>query len=312
MAGKKISLMTAAGSLTGAELIEVVQGGATRRSTVSAMGLGATSAVDPTNLTATIGNLVRKEGFLYGGYTAYSIIDEFGNFSSSSSVGGNARTATPASTSWLQRIPSRTTSFFTTSSGSGTGVLNMAALQNSGTGQAAQYRRPSGIAMTGGWVSSGRFGYTFVSGPHLNARFFYGYNLPTGVDPALGALESTWRNQQNVIGIGKDDLDTNVFFITNDNVGSVTKVDTGLSYASLANKLIRLSMFSSYTQNLIRQELYVYDTGQNVVNQFTTDLPLPDQDLRWCCAWNEGYHVTANNANTEVNYPNHFWLNQSI
>jgi hypothetical protein len=260
---------------------------------------------DPADIVNTLSVLPWAFGKSIHGIDAKAVVGpDLGNFSSGGSFLTSSASGTPGSTSYLQRSPRREANWFTAPAGSGSGNGSSVYRQVSPVGC---WRRPSGVELPGGAVSLTRFGYYAPGGTvPVRNRFFCGYTSNSGLN--IGLVDGTFDAMPNVWGVGKDDLDTNIQFITNDAAGNITKVDTGIAYseAGAANKLLYLYCYTAWQSDLVRLILLLKDTGVSVSQDFTTNLSARDTDMMFHYSMNEGFHVNANNVQTNTCILDHF------
>lgn len=286
MANKKISELPAAGALTGAELVPLVQSAVTSRTTMQAILnlVSANLTPSPTSISSTISRIVPSFGRTVAGFTVSNSVAVYGGFQDGASLGTSYSFAAPAGATELLRSGRRTANTFSTGGGGG-GATSSPYYQ---TTAYDNYRRLSGHNYTAdGMYVSCRFGYEHAA---VNwPRFFMGLTQ-NQVSLAIGANTGAFNILQNLIGVGKDDLDTNIQVITNDGAGSITKTDTGINYQSAINHLLQMSLFSAWDQDLVRVELLDVETGVLFGVNLTTNLPAADTNIGFHYTLSEGFH----------------------
>ena len=230
MADLKISQLPAAGVLTGAELIELVQAGANVQSNVT----NVIAAVVPQIVTAaTVNGTFASQSWalaIQGGNFSSAINPPIGpgnqgNIQTFTGFGGGSNTdhgGVPSASTWYG-----TTDFL---------LLNTAAIVNdskdasfavgaSGHGALAMYRK-----LSGGMALAG-FTVIFIGGFDTFRSDQTAFIGLVGTQGGLGgaAIPSA---QVNSVGFGKDQGDANLQFMVNNGSGSATKTDTGLVFGS--------------------------------------------------------------------------------
>jgi hypothetical protein len=303
MATKTIDALNSATTLTGAEELPVWQSGGTVKTTAQAIAALASGAVfDPADILGTYQYLNQIGGHIGGGH-AGDVVQLFGDFSDGNTFLQNADVGAGNSANLLQRIGRREGSFYTAGSGGGAGAGNIVFRQTNAT---SLFRRPSGTpASPGGLFSFTRLGFRFPATAVTSHRFLCGFVPSNSLD--IGAADGTFAALVNVMGIGKDDVDLNVFFIVNDASGAITKVDTGITFASLAGQLLEVFIYSDFAADSVKIILRNVDADTSVAHEFITQLPAADTGLYWANLWNEGYHVTVNNVQTAVSLAKTLW-----
>ena len=139
---------------------------------------------------------------------------------------------------------------------------------------------PSYGAYLSQWGFSSNIPAQFKAG----ARYFNGL-APTSTLTITGTYDSL----QNIFGLGKDDADTVLSWVHNDNAGNITKVPiSGLNYASLLDNVYNLivgvnldgscsgAVFNALTGELIDR----YSA--------TSNIPITSVSLGWQCVLGNG------------------------
>jgi len=136
----------------------------------------------------------------------------------------------------------------------------------------------SGTAtLAGGFTATLRLSFNACS--NADARAFFGVNDATGamagtVEPSAGTV--------NTLGFGKDSGDTNLQWMHNDGTGVCTKVDIGITLASLQGQMVELEINQPRAGNPTLT-LTVLDTGTAYTLTPTTNIPDQDAGLKF---WN--------------------------
>lgn len=257
MADLKISQLPAATAITGAELVELVQSGNNVKSTVSALAT-------PPSPAALIG------GFGPGSPNW--------NICVATGRGGGFVTFGPIPASWVtdssQLLSAPTVSGATlfaavgcVSSQTGGGINQGMALypnQNASRG----YRKATNSRVAGfdsNWVFSWstKGGATNVA----DQTAFIGWG------PGVGTMGNTVIPSAltDIVGFGKDQGDTNLQFMVNNNAGTATKTDTGIPFTSLANHILQVRLFCDAAGALISATFTDLETGGATVTYTVPD-----------------------------------------
>jgi hypothetical protein len=263
---EKISQLPTASTLTGTELAEVVQGGANKQVPLSALGplLG---------LPITLASIMAKQSWGYAiasnpGFACFWI-------SSFNSQGGSVTANNPApASSWLL---------------SNANITNTSsALNNSEAGfmtaftPASFFQSISSSAFGGGYEVGLLMGFQLTK---ASQRAFFGvctFNLSpllSNRDPSVAL---------NTAGFGKDSGDTNLFFMHNGPSGVASKIDLGISFASIQGKLLRARVIAPPGGASVSYELTILDTGVVFSGMVTTNLPAQDVALNPVATTNTG------------------------
>jgi hypothetical protein len=145
------------------------------------------------------------------------------------------------------------------------------------------YRDISGNTRGDGFFLWCRFALSTVKS---DQRLFIGM-YPSSGAATIGA--SGVNAQTNVVGLGKEDSDTNLFFIHNDGSGNCTKVDLGVALTTLTNDLIDLYMYCEPSGANVRYAVYNRQDGTLIGSgAVSTDLPAADQGLTFQFIVNNG------------------------
>lgn len=150
--------------------------------------------------------------------------------------------------------------------------------------QSAEYRFVDGSASvyratTGGGPG---FEWRFLTGlatTKTDMRMFFGLTAATGA-PTATADPSTFVN---CLGFGKDQADTNLQFMHNDGSGTCTKVNLGVSPATLAGRLLDMRIKAA-VDGTVTYDLWDIDTNTHYAGSVSTDLPAVDTRL-YARAW---------------------------
>lgn len=189
--------------------------------------------------------------------------DSLGDYNDGSTSLGGATAGVGTAATLLDRLSHREGSV-----GGGTGA-NFAFKQLFNPGI---FRRPSGTAYAGSHKCTMRGGFP-TAGQHADSRLFVGLvNSVGGVVVDIGNGANTLNNLINMVGIVKDDADANLFFAQNDASGTIDKVDTGITYASIINHLLRISIELLWGSDAIIVTIEDLDNGAAATHTFTTGL----------------------------------------
>jgi hypothetical protein len=147
---------------------------------------------------------------------------------------------------------------------------NTAGFRWSATANLGVYRNYTTNPSVGGCLLRMRVSYTTTL---ATAKHFYGLNsinslinFGSGADPSASA---------NLIGVGKDEADTNLFFMHNDGSGTATKVDLGISASSLSGGVFDLYIQLARNGNA-KIVLHDLESGNAYSTEVTTNLPAND------------------------------------
>lgn len=130
------------------------------------------------------------------------------------------------------------------------------------------------------WIIWQRFG--FGNTGKTDGRFFQGVASNADLN-VTAALPSTFFN---IAGIGKDDSDTNIQFMYNDNAGVATKVDTGFVYATSMTTIFDL--FVSFDGTNVAVRLIDLINGADVIDTQNSNIPAIDTRLNLQGVWGGG------------------------
>lgn len=250
-----VSEFPAATALTGAELVPIVQGGITSRSTVAAFALLA----PPPSQRFT------RTWFAYAGSTTLGNNVSAGNTSS-----GAGTISAPAVAPGTSRFAGSRRVRSTTAASANVQAANNQTGTTDGT-----YRAISSVANGAGFDMEMYFGWHAVTAAQ---RAWAGMNdavaLSSGVDP------STYTN---CLMFAKDVADANLQFMYNDGSGTCTKVDTGVVFTTLIDKLLRLRIHAPAGGTTVTVELVNAETGVTIYSGVTgtTNIPAADVLLFW-------------------------------
>lgn len=237
---QKISQLNAATPLTGAELMELVQGGVNVQTTAGA-------------LTGSLANQFSLAGNPNGGALSASLANQFAwvtlfpNVPAGGTFNGSTNTGTSLAWSFVGTMSAQSLN----GSGSNLAASVQLGIQTSSAvanGSCDLYStifnatNPSYIALVR-LASNGLpiAGFTMtlyfvLTTTIANEQIFMGFV------PGLGAIAGTTTpsNLTNMIGLGRDSTDVNLQFMINNGSGSAAKTDLGVTHSSLINQLLRL------------------------------------------------------------------------
>lgn len=117
------------------------------------------------------------------------------------------------------------------------------------------------------------FSYQFVGGIESlmsdgTSCFYIGMQSATGVPANADPSGLT-----NFVGLAADTADANAQFMHNDAAGTATKINVGITKASLVGKLLVFSMFCPVGGGEVEFRLYVVDDDVEYNATATTDIP---------------------------------------
>lgn len=236
MTDLKISQLPGATALTGAELIELVQGGVNVQSTTSALA----------------GSLFSLFGNPNGGALNASLANQFAWVTGFPSVPGavyNSQTNIGTGTPWSSvgtlssqslngggaNLGSSVQLLIQTSSSAANGSCDLynAVFNSTNPASIALVRLASSGLLIGGFTMTLYFVLTTT---------IVGEQIFMGFVPGLGAIAGTTTpsNLTNMIGLAKDSTDTNLQFMINNGAGVASKTSLGVTHTSLQGHLLRL------------------------------------------------------------------------
>lgn len=271
MANKKISQLDPAAALTGAEGFPVVQDGDTVEATVQAvLDIAADNAADAFDVV-----LQNAE---------FQCVFDWGSNGSNATptIGGSG---TPMSTSTQGTVAAGVNSY--------TGALLLAVnrIECSASGSndigasvhqtntfAGMYRRTSGNSRGGGFDIKIWFGLPDVKTDQRAVIGVYGNNST----PPSAAVDPSSNTGHPLIAFAKDSADTNLQVMTNTGSGTANKIDTGLPFAGLADKLLRARFEALAGGTSVAYELFDEETGTVLTSgTVSTSLPAADLPMWW-------------------------------
>lgn len=299
--GKKISEMDDAGALTGTEQVELNDGGVSRRTSLSAIVALASPAASgvpysnadsslnaaTNNVQAAIDELSRR--FTMVSYasvlsgTSWITAFDAGGFTPTETSGSGTlnHANNTGATNDLDSIDYR-------ASAAPAAPNNNGGFRSGGSGRTLYRKTASAVANSGGFHVRLIFG---VVTQDNNGRAFFGM-CPVNTNPIIAAANPSAAT--NIFGFGKDQADTNLQFMHNDGSGTATKVDTGITVASLVNQVLLLDLFVPVGGASVKAFLRNAFTGALLASgSVTTDLPAQGQDIQWCVSLNSGSSSTA-------------------
>ncbi len=178
------------------------------------------------------------------------------------------------STIGTQSTPSKGTSTFSDYIGkrriTSATTANTTATFNVGNAQDQCYAAAP-IPRAAGFKFVIRFGVPSVV---AGERFWCGMNGPTTGSTNPSSLT-------NLIGVGRDDTDTNLQVMHNDGTGSATKIDLGRTFASVAGHAFDLVLTVPLGGGSCEYLLTDLDDGTTYSGVITTNLPATDSTLSW-------------------------------
>lgn len=298
MANKTIGQLDPAATITGTELIEVEQSGASKRSTVGALGTftppsgsgltattvaGAISELDARDFQVKMEDFVPVNGGAFGGGGANALNMTF-------SGGGSAAVFFPTGAQSLltDAIAAEMTSPGATDSQECVRVFQVLG---------GIYRRCSGSAKNGGFLVDQIFGFR-AAGARADQRAFSGLRGTTAdftpnVDPST---------MTNIIGVGKDQADANLKLMHNDGAGAATKIDLGVAFTAIAGKLLQLRIIAPVGGTSMSYDLHNIDDDIHYTGTVTTDLIATDVQVYQGAYVNTGGATAASVAMRAVKF----------
>lgn len=234
MPDTKISDLTAASALTGAELMEVVQSGSNKKAT--ALAVASLSAPSDTQM-------------MLGGRPFMVIIPSW-NATTVTAIGtGNSSTT-------VSTVSPATTNYFTRQRRAGYATAATA-------GSIANIQPTFRVSRVDGFEFVCRFGMAVpVSGQQILVGV-------TAAAPAGGANPSA---RTDAIFVGKDAADSNFFIMHNDSSGTCTRIDTGFSATSTATDYYEVMIICQPSGDA-SVKVTQLNTGTVFSSPLTTDLP---------------------------------------
>ncbi len=167
--------------------------------------------------------------------------------------------ATVAATNYLTRQPRVSLTSVTTANG-------LAGLSFGTTA----FATTSSTARMGGFAYDARFGCSVLpTGP----RLFVGWTGATFIGQTIEPSAFV----QNYAVLAKDSTDTNLQFLTNSNVSTGTKIDTGIPL--VANAWYEVRIWSNPGSLTVYMLLIRWDTGDIYYGSTATDVPVTDAVL---------------------------------
>jgi len=200
---------------------------------------------------------------------------EHTNWTLSAGVSGVAQIVAPATSLLAGSARIRYTS---------AGNINSAASLRDDTTTSAYtgvYRNASGSALNGGFSTFFRIGFPTV---RADQRILVGYRR---------ASVAAWTTAEpsaflDIIALAADEADTNIQIMHNDAAGTATKINLGITKASLAGKVLELTLYAPPAGATVYYDLYVVDDNARFAGNFNTNLPAADTLLGIIVAVNTG------------------------
>jgi hypothetical protein len=264
MANVKISELPAAAALDGSELLESVQSAANVQTTTGAVAALAASSLPwyadirrSIRIAQADGDYDFNTGAWSGG-TIQSI-----NLTTINSLSHPAQGTSSLADSMIK---SRWTSAASTNAGCG-GVCNNT--------KAGVYRTVSaGPAGFGGGFDF--FARVSFFTARSDQRAFVGLH-PSSSGPTATIDPSAYLN---MVGLAKDEGDTNVKVMHNDGSGTATEVDLGITFVSLLGKVVEVYFHGAPDGSSIDYDIYVVDDDTHYTGNLSTNLPA-DATAMW-------------------------------
>lgn len=268
--------MTAAGAITGAELVPLVQGGANVRSTVtdilSASGLdiaGLQQALSQYDVAEWSPNILdgltsgQADGILLAPLTSpFTTIPEDPTSATALLRGRNVQDQTFAMAG------------------------RRGGLYSSVSTNKKVFRRVSGDAAAGGFYFFERFSILVANDEMRAAIGLYASITPAGI----GAVMDDFVN---AIFLGKDEGDTNLAIIRQGASGGATKTSLGITASSVQGKTIELEFTAAPGGTTVDYRVYIVETAVEITGTVSTGLPATDAGL-YPIAWiNTGSSSTS-------------------
>jgi hypothetical protein len=294
MANEKTSQMPAAAALTGAELVEMVQGGASTQTTVSTLGgsIASNPSITGNPNGGALGSLAYQLGWML-----------FSPLTNGALSGTSNSFSTPSPT-----LQAGTTTF-QQFNGAGSNLANSVQMgihtSSASANQNAEYTFPiidtlssvaqiarvfsNGLPLAG--VSLCMYFQIKTTTPLMN--IFFGFSSTHG---ALGGsfVPST---ALNAMGLGKDNADSTLSFMINNGSGSATKTPlAGATLAAIANHLLRLTITcdGAGNVNMVLTDLEAGGLGSFSITYPTATAKLPVANTQLA------FHLMINNGGTAV------------
>lgn len=146
------------------------------------------------------------------------------------------------------------------------------------------YRAISGSALGGG------FRIVCIFSPVTMKSDMRIYWLTREVGLGLSGDPSAFTN---IFGFGKDTTDVNLQFMHNDNTGTATKVDTGITMAQLQGSLCRMTLSAPLSGSPCTARIELLGTATEFTGSATLNLPRVDQRSSVCIINNTGGSTTT-------------------
>jgi hypothetical protein len=277
MTDKKISDLSAAGTLDGTESIELVQSGTNKKATAQAVANLAITAFGVLTKTIRYAQTAGSGG---------------PDFSTSSAWTDGTASALPLTTAGSGSAPASTPA---TSLATSIPRYKFASSANTNTHAGAfssrnhgAYRSISSSVLGGGFDFFARFSFeTLRSDQRLFVGLggYYGSSLPSASSDPSALL--------NIVGIGKDEGDTNLKLMHNDGSGVATEVDLGFAATTIADKLLELTLHCDQNGSAITYDLYNVNTATHYTGTLSTNLPAQDVLLNALLYANTGGTTTT-------------------
>lgn len=266
MGDLKISQLPAASALTGAEKLELVQSGDNVQSTAAAVAAlappvnpaavvaGAIPAVASSNLWLQNWHLLVQDGASTMPSVANGSV--MGTATVLWSVGGGSLGNFPdnpnAASIWL--ATARTRGVSASAINSAQEYYNSAGSPTYGSGTA--YRKVTASPLIAGFnlIWTGSFSLT-----KTDQVMFVGWCPRVGGAPLGGSFVPSAT--LNMVGFAKDTGDTNIQFMVNNGAGTATKIDTGVTMASIQAHMVRISVSCPPDGSLITAVLQDLEIG---------------------------------------------------
>lgn len=258
MATKKISALPASAALTGVEIVPVVQASTTMRTTAQAIADLASAPSSSETLLEALGNsmvtyLIPDDSNLWSG-----INDGYNaNEGASNTYQGGALTSIAEANS---RLRAATSSAINTSAGSRFNDNSAAVV------------RDSAVAGIGGFELLQEWSFDTA---RTDQRAFVGLQSGT----AAFTVTADPSALLNAVGVGKDQTDSNIQIMHNDGAGSCIKVDLGVPFTSLLQKLLQLRLSVPDGGGNITYDLHNVSDNLHYTGTISGNLPAIDTRL---------------------------------
>lgn len=280
MANTTIDGLTPASALTGTEEVPVWQGTVTKKTTTQ--DIADLAVVPPTPAADTI---VETLGNMTVAWAYADFPNNNWSFFRQNSVGEASVSGTwdhDPTVSYLSALQQRT-------------ITSAAAVNSPAEFHNAQHLQDMYRKVSSGAGGGFQVIYCFrFSSPVAGNRFFFGVSPYNDTTALSGSFEPSSR--PDLCGISKDSTDTNFQFLTSRAAGNFTKVDTGITPATVAGKSCRFTMTVPRGGATATITIVDMDTGTTLYSATTTfgaNAPATDTDLHPLLGRNSGSSSNA-------------------